>query len=55
MVTYIENRGFRLQVHWLDNKASIFLKTFNHDNDIEFQLVPLQMRRNAAERAIGTW
>ena len=56
LVTYLKNRGFRRQVRWLDIEASKLLKTFNHNNNIEFRLVPPHIhRQNAAERAIQTW
>ena len=53
---YLTNRGFRPRTHWLDNEASAALKQFNHQQQVEYQLVPPHMhRRNAAERAIRTW
>ena len=56
LVTYLRNRGLRPQVYWLNNEASNLLNTFNHDNNIEFQLVPPHMHcHSAAERAIRTW
>jgi hypothetical protein len=43
-------------MHWLDNKASNLLKTYNQEQQIEYQLVPPHIhRRNAAELAIRTW
>ena len=52
----LHERGFKPQVHWLDNEASTALKEFNKKNNIEYQLVPPHAhRRNAAERAIRTW
>lgn len=53
---YMVVRGFKPQVHWLDNEASTALKEYNTMNDITYQLVPPHNhRRNAAERAIRTW
>jgi hypothetical protein len=40
----------------LDNEASKLLKTYRHQQDITFQLVPpYSYRRNSAERAIRSF
>jgi hypothetical protein len=45
-------RGLKTKLMNMDNKASKFLKTYLHQQNITFQLVPLYShRRNAAERA----
>jgi hypothetical protein len=49
-------KGFKPKLHTLDNEASAALKNFFTVNDIAYQLVPPHChRRNAAERAIGTF
>jgi hypothetical protein len=49
-------KGFKPKLQTLDNKASAALKNFFTVNDIAYQLVPPRChRRNAAERAIGTF
>jgi hypothetical protein len=49
-------KGFRPKLQTLDNEASAALKNFFTVNDITYQLVPPHChRRNAAERAIGTF
>jgi hypothetical protein len=54
--TFLVQRGLRPQLQRLDNEASNALKTFLHEQEVDFQLVPPGMhRRNAAERAIRTW
>ena len=56
LVNCLKQRGFRPQVHWLDNKALNLAKTLNKENQIEHQLVPPHMRcRNAVEQAVQTW
>jgi hypothetical protein len=46
-------RGLRPKLMKLDNEASQLLKSYLHDKNIAFQLVPpYSHRRNAAERAI---
>jgi hypothetical protein len=46
-------RGLKPKLMKLDNEASKLLKTYLHQQDITFQLVPLYShRRNSAERAI---
>jgi hypothetical protein len=48
--------GLKPRLQRLDNECSKLLKTFMHDQDVDFQLVPPGMhRRNAAERAIRTF
>jgi hypothetical protein len=48
--------GLRPQLHRLDNECSAALKTFLHEADIDYRLVPPRLhRRNAAERAIHTF
>ena len=54
--TYLQQRGFPVQVHWLDNEASTKLKKYNIDNRIKYQLTPPNIHRiNASERAVRTW
>ena len=49
----LKSRGLKPQLQRLDNEASHLLKTFLHDNQVDFQLVPPHAhRRNSAERAI---
>jgi hypothetical protein len=49
-------KGFKPKLQTLDNEASTALKNFFTVNDITYQLVPPRChRRNAAERAIGTF
>jgi hypothetical protein len=49
-------KGFKPKLQTLDNEASAALKNFFTENDIAYQLVPPHChRRNAAERAIGTF
>jgi hypothetical protein len=46
-------RGLTPKLMKLDNEASKLLKTYLHQQDITFQLVPTYShRRNSAERAI---
>jgi hypothetical protein len=46
-------RGLKPKLMKLDNEASKFLKTYLHQQDITFQLVPpYSHRQNSAERAI---
>jgi hypothetical protein len=46
-------RGLKPKLMKLDNEASKLLKTYLHQQDITFQLVPpYRHRRNSAERAI---
>jgi hypothetical protein len=54
---YLVSRGFTpLTHHWLDNKASTALKTYDQDHHVDYQLVPPHIhRQNAAERTIQTW
>jgi hypothetical protein len=53
---HLTERGFRPTTHWLDNEASNALKTSNHTQDIEYQLVPPHVHcRNSAKRVIRTW
>jgi hypothetical protein len=53
---HLNKRGFRPTTHWLDNEASNALKSFNHMQDVEYQVVPPHVHRhNSAERAIRTW
>ena len=55
IIQYLQGCGFHPRVHWLDNKASNAMKTYDQANQIEYQLVlPHMHRRNAAERAIRT-
>ena len=56
IIQYLKGRGFHPRVHWLNNKASNAMKTYDQANQIEYQSVlPHMHRRNAAERAIRTW
>jgi hypothetical protein len=49
-------RGLKPKLMKLDNEASTLLKTYLHQQDIKFQLVPPYIhRRNAAERAIRSF
>jgi hypothetical protein len=49
-------KGFKPKLQTLDNEALTALKNFFTANDIAYQLVPPHChRRNAAERAIGTF
>ena len=55
-ITYLTMRGFKPNMHFLDNEASSLLKMYNRNKNISFQLAPPHShRRNAAERAIRTW
>jgi hypothetical protein len=50
------SRGLKATLMRLDNKASQLLKTYLHEHNINFQLVPpYSQRRNAAERAIRSF
>jgi hypothetical protein len=50
------DRGLRPELMKLDNVASKLLKTYLHQQDITFQLVPpCSHRRNSAERAIRSF
>ena len=52
----LTQRGLKPQLHWLDNEASIALKTFITKEQTQYQLTPPHIhRRNAAERAIRTF
>jgi hypothetical protein len=49
-------RGLKPKLMKLDNEASKLLKTYLHQQDITFQLVPpYSHRRNSAERPIGSF
>jgi hypothetical protein len=49
-------RGLKPKLMKLDNEASKFLKTYLHQQDITFQLVPPYIhRRNSAEREIRSF
>jgi hypothetical protein len=49
-------RGLKQKLMKLDNEASKLLKTYLHQQDITFQLVPPYIhRRNSAERAIRSF
>ena len=49
IIKYLQTRGFRPRVYWLENEASSAMKTYNQTNNIEDQLVlPHMHRRNAA-------
>ena len=54
--TYLTVRGLKPVLQRLDNEAPGQLKQFMRTHDVQFQLVPPHNhRRNAAEKAIGTW
>ncbi|KAI2513563.1 Reverse transcriptase (RNA-dependent DNA polymerase) [Fragilaria crotonensis] len=54
--TQLCNAGLRPALQRLDNECSAPLKSFLHDEGIDFQLAPPGVhRRNAAERAIRTF
>jgi hypothetical protein len=56
LIKILQQRGLTPKLQRLDNEASKALKTYLHDQQIEFQLVPPHVhRRNAAERAIRTF
>jgi hypothetical protein len=49
-------RGLKPKIMKLDNEASKLLKTYLHQQNITFQLVPpYSQRRNSAERAIRSF
>jgi hypothetical protein len=49
-------RGLTPKLMKLDNEASKFVKTYFHQQNITFQLVPpYSHRRNSAERAIRSF
>ena len=55
-VKRLTTRGYVPRVYWLDNEASAILKTYNHQEDIRYQLLlPHIHRVNAEEQAIRTW
>ena len=52
----LRKRGLTPKLQIMDNEVSEDLKKYFEDPDIQFQLVPPHMyRRNAAERAVGTF
>ena len=54
--TTLTRAGLRPRLQRMDNETSSALKTFLHDKEATYQLVPPdQHRRNAAERAIRTF
>ena len=54
--TYLTERGHRPRLQKLDNEAPASLKIFLRTHNVDYQLVPPNVhRRNAAERAIGTF
>ena len=44
IIQYLQDRGLHLQVHCLDNEASNPMRTYDHTNQIEYQLVPPHMQ-----------
>ena len=55
MHIYFTEMGFKPNTHWLDNEAFEFLKIYDRDNTVYFQLVPPYMHSiNAAESSIIT-
>jgi 3-deoxy-D-arabino-heptulosonate 7-phosphate (DAHP) synthase len=56
MEKQLSARGLQPKLMRLDNEASQLLKSYLHEQDITFQLVPpYNHRRNAAERAIRSF
>ena len=56
IITYLSDRGYKPNMHFLDNEAPDILQRYNIQQKIKYQLVPPNShRRNAAERAIRTW
>ena len=56
LVQYLTERGYKPNMHYLDNEAPQCIKSYDTTNNITYQLVPpFSHRRNAAERAIRTW
>jgi len=56
LVQYLTERGYKPNMHYLDNEAPQCIKSYDVTNKITYQLVPpFSHRRNAAERAIRTW
>jgi hypothetical protein len=50
------SKGLRPQLQQMDNGCSKLLKQYMHEEAVDHQLGPPHLhRRNAAERAIGTW
>ena len=55
-VTFLTQRGYKPNMHYLDNKSPQCIKSYDINNKITYQLVPpFSHRRNAAETAIQTW
>ncbi|KAL7482174.1 hypothetical protein ACHAW6_007869 [Cyclotella cf. meneghiniana] len=53
---FLQVRGYRPQLHKLDNETSKDVEAFITENNATFQHTPLDMHRtNTAERAIRTW
>ena len=53
---YLQTKGYKPQVHWLDNECPKEIKAFNTTNDTKYQLTPPHMHRiNVTERAICTF
>jgi hypothetical protein len=47
---YLEKKGFKPQVHWLDNECPDGIKEYNINKDTTYQLVPPNIHHcNAAE------
>ena len=56
LVQYLIQKGYKPNMHYLDNEAPQSIKSYDTNNKIKYQLVPpFSHRRNAAERAIRTW
>jgi hypothetical protein len=56
METKLTARGLQQKFMRLGNEASPLLKTYLHENDITFQLVPpYSHKRNSAKRAIRSF
>lgn len=53
---YLRMRGYRPQLHKLDNESSRDVEAFITENNASFQYTPPEIHRtNIAERAIRTW
>ena len=50
IIQYLTQKGYKPNMHYLDNEAPQSIKTYNTNNNIKYQLVPpFSHRRNAAE------
>ena len=56
IITYLSDRGYKPNMHFLDNEAPDILQRYNIQQKIKYQLLPPNSHcRNAAEQAIRTW